>query len=144
MTTPHELLRDLIAYLIDEGIKSVHEHERKPAKIRGCLHGFEMVRDLTPDLETYEAVIDERHKVEAEMLHREGVDPDVYWEYHCATEQIEFVYARLQVALEGGTTVSARALLQVLEFIEWRAMKEIVHEQRNQRDRHRATRAHRT
>lgn len=106
-------LRDI---LIEEGIKSIHENEKRPEKIRGGLGGFELCRILkTP--QDYEKILQERQQEEVRLV-QEKVPSEEYWEYRMATTQIEFVWERLRVALRYGHTFSARAIMHVAEIMD--------------------------
>lgn len=115
-------LRDLIDWLVEEGIKSVHKHETRPESIRGCLHGFELVRTMEPTLEAYEAVLRERQAQEHRMIG--DVDAETYWEHVCATAQIRHVYERLKV-IRGGpqTLISGLAMMQLHDYLKAKAQQ---------------------
>lgn len=107
----------LVAWLVEEGKKSVAKGETRPNRIRGCLEGFRIVaEDMAPHTpERYEAELAERRQIEQTMLEGHD-DPEAYWEYHCATAQIEHVYKRLQVVF-GAPVLSGHAVMQVHDYL---------------------------
>ena len=104
-------LRDLV---IEEGIKSVRKHEKRGFRRRGCLRGFELCRNLlTP--EEFSTILTERQSKERSLVSRR-VPPNVYWEYRCATAQIEHLWERLKV-IYGIYPQSARAIIQYAKIV---------------------------
>lgn len=90
-------------------------------KRRGALHGFELCRALETR-EQFEATLrergeDERRQVDEGVVGGREAPIEEYWEYRCATLQIEHVYRRLLV-LWGSPTLSARAVIQVAEILK--------------------------
>lgn len=109
-------IRELRDQIITEAIASVHKWETRPEKIRGCLQGLEICRTLdTP--EDYQAALSTRYDVEDEMR-SDRVPIDQYWEYRCATAQIEFVWERLRILWGlGPSMISGNAVLQLHRLI---------------------------
>lgn len=110
-----DAVRRLVDWLIEQGVASVHEHETRPERIKGCLAGFELVRTLPPTLEAYQQCLAERRRREVEMVGRHE-DAVAYWEYRCATAQVEHVYERLKIIF-GAPVVSGFAAMHVGEWV---------------------------
>ena len=97
--------------LIEDGLASVRAYETRPERLRAGEAGFELCRMLeTP--EDFGRVLDQRHRMETH-LRDEDVATEVYWEYHFATAQVEFVFEHLKVAWDVGPTYNARAVLHI-------------------------------
>jgi hypothetical protein len=122
MAVTHEEFKNR---LITEGIASVNEHEKRDYRKRGCLAGFELCRSLN-SIWDFEEELKRRHEHERELVsHRtfNGGDNSVqeYWEYRCATVQVEYVYERMlvvwsQMGLYSGP-LSARAVIRTAEIV---------------------------
>jgi hypothetical protein len=104
-------LRDEV---IRRGIESANKNETREYRKRGCLAGFELCRTLeTP--EQFTNILTERLTNERELIQKQ-VPTAEYWEYRCATVQIEFVFERLKI-LWNLFPQSARAGVQVVGIV---------------------------
>ncbi len=90
-------LEQLIVKAIEDGIKSVQEQEHDPRRLAGYLAGFEICRSLQGPKD-YADVLSVRHREEVEFRWQND-DVEGYWEYRCATIQIEWCYEIMKVAL---------------------------------------------
>lgn len=128
--------------LISDGIASVKKHEKRPERVRGGVAGFEACRTLESAWD-FEDELERRRKREMDMvslqtlsaakrreMSSEGIPvpqggkaPTIeeYWEYRCATTQIEYVYERMlvmwsQMGLYSGP-LSARAVMRATDIV---------------------------
>lgn len=107
-------LPELMDRIIEEGIRSVQETETSEERLRGGIAGFELCRGLLT-LEEFEKILGERHQKEQDLR---IADQDIaaYWEYRCATIQVEYCYEIVKVAY-GRYPLSARAVLRYHEIV---------------------------
>lgn len=110
-STTYPSLSALRDKIIAIGIASVHKHEIRPEKIRGCLAGFELCRVLETPAD-YQECLRQRHEQETRM-HREQVDAEEYWEYRCATAQVEHLWERLRIIWGIGDSFSSMAYMHL-------------------------------
>lgn len=111
--------------VIRRGIASVEQHETREHRRRGCLVGFALARRLDAENPNeWDVALTERRARENELCGGDQSQAAVenYWEYHCATAQVEHVYERLKVAwdvngVRPAPTVSARAAMQYAEIV---------------------------
>src|SRR5258705_10191330 len=99
-------LREFKDIVIEAGIISANQAEKREHRLRGCLTGFAIARRLnTPEefeKELANRAIEENrfnrmaHEHRTAGLAREAAEN--YIEFRCATIQIEFVYERMKVA----------------------------------------------
>ena len=98
---------------------------RREHRRRGCLAGFELARRLDPENPNeWDVALATRRAREDEFCSGDesGSAARTYWEYHCATAQIEHVYERLKVAwdvngVRPAHSVSARAAIQYAQIV---------------------------
>src|SRR5574337_393442 len=106
--------------VIADGIASVKQHEKRPERLRGGIAGFELCRNLN-SMWDFQEEMSKRHQHKRDMvslmtfspeklkeLRGEGMyglpadmpvpTSEEYWEYRCATVQVEFVFERMLVA----------------------------------------------
>ena len=86
-----------------------------------------MARRLDPENPNeWEATLLKRHTKERELrgpgCEHSEIAVEAYWEYHCATGQVEYVYERLKIAwdvngVRPAYSISARAVLHYAEII---------------------------
>lgn len=112
-------IEELRERIIEEGIASVHRLETQPHKIRGCLAGFEIARTLP--IEAFEETIANRERQRMEIYRGASsstADVETYWEYTCATAQIQHVWERLRIVLgKGSDRVSGNAYMHVARLL---------------------------
>lgn len=113
--------------VIENGIASVHQYEKEEHRKRGCLHGFDVCKTLvTP--KDFEDELTERAREELDIIRErerhQSTDSEVhkYWEYRCATSQIEHVYERMKVAwhyshMHHFDSLSSRAVMQYAKIV---------------------------
>lgn len=111
---PIIVLRDKI---IQRGIASVHKREDRPERIRGCLEGFRIVATLETPADFTRVLLD-RQAIEHTMHWVDRVSPAEYWEYRCATAQVEHVWERLRIVWGIGERVSGMAIVQLSEIMK--------------------------
>jgi hypothetical protein len=103
--------------IIDEAIASVHKHETREHRKRGCLKGLEVCRTLIR-LDEYQKEIAVRRGVEmSAATSRHAMTPEEYWEFRCGTAQLEFVYERLKVAYKYEGPLSAMAVMHYARVV---------------------------
>ena len=111
--------------VIRRGVLGVEQHETREHRRRVCLAGVELSRRLDPENPNeWEVALTERRAREDELCSGDQSQAAVeaYWEYHCATAQMEHVYERLKVAwdvngVRPAGSVSARAAMQYAEIV---------------------------
>ncbi len=105
--------------LITEGIASVEKHETRPERIRGGLDGFKICRELHT-MNDFQHTLDQRLAHEKDLIRYHTPASD-YWEYRCATVQIEYVYERMLVVWANAGfydgPLSARAVIRTAELV---------------------------
>ena len=106
---------DFKLQIINAGVASVEQHEHRPSRYRGCLRGFRIAKTLTTPQE-FITIIDRRHQAER-RLSSAHADPERYWEYRCATAQIEFVWERMKIAWNLPKPWSGRAFIQYATIV---------------------------
>lgn len=110
-----DIITKIKDHLIADGIKSVEKYEKRPERKRGALTGFGLCRLLnTP--EDFQSTLAERHRTENHMA-REGVSPEVYWEYRMATAQVEFLWEHLRILWGIGDLFSGNAYMRLRKIL---------------------------
>lgn len=91
-------------YLIGLAIASVEKHETREHRKRGCLRGLEICHSLH-SLDDFLGEIQSRHEMERGLIAgmRGGsITKEEYWEFRCATAQLEFMLERMRGILSSG------------------------------------------
>lgn len=84
--------------LIEDGIRSLEQHENRLERRLGGIEGFNLCRSLH-GLEDFERVLRERLRAEDRLRNasRSGqIALEDYWSHRWGTLQIEFVFKRLR------------------------------------------------
>jgi len=146
MKIPTRIIEEFKIKVIAEGIASVHKHEKRPERVKGCLAGFELCKTLNTFVD-FEDCLAARHKAERDMIsmqtfgekeraamYHDGMNDmpqgkctttvDDYREYRCATAQVEHLFERMkviwaQLGLYSGP-LSSQAVLQAAKILGWR------------------------
>lgn len=82
--------------LLTDMEKSIFQHETREFRLLGCLTGVRIAGDLV-SMEDYEKVLLERQAHELK-LSEDDAPIETYWDYRCATVQIEYVYDVIKAA----------------------------------------------
>ena len=116
--------------VIEAGIMSVHQTEKREHRIRGCLAGFAVAKTLHSHHDFEKELLN--RAIEENLLSRmasnsqkneSGRDAaERYIEFRCATLQIEYVYDRMKVAwhynhLHHFDSLSSRAVLHYGQIV---------------------------
>jgi hypothetical protein len=92
--------------VIREAEESVNKMEYRPFRKRGCLEGLRIAKSIEPLMDCFQQEIMMRHEIENAMrtedkrgfsLAEREKHIEQFWEFRCATAQLEFVLESLKV-----------------------------------------------
>jgi hypothetical protein len=125
---PEMKIEDFRDEIIRRAIVSVNQHEDREYRRRGCLEGLRIAGTMLA-IGEFQDEIQKRNEIEY-AIRSEGREEEIadrekqiekFWEFRCATAQLEFVLDRLKVAyytmgLYSGP-LSGRAVQQYSEIV---------------------------
>jgi len=115
---PKMTLAEFRDKVIESARESLVRLETREHRRRGCMRGLEIAATMLNAEEFYQEILS-RQKLEWHL--RDGVvqhtvTPGEFWEFRCATLQIDFVYQRMKLAYGAPGSHSLAAVRQYIEI----------------------------